>query len=75
MLKRDEDHLVEKYHILKQFAERGQSEQLIDAVLYSLSEQEAIEKMTPWFYARKLLRSNVGEDNILFGLAMGKVSE
>lgn len=71
ILQRDEENIVEKYQILKQFAERGQSEQLIDAVLYSFSDNQQIWKMRSWFHARKLLRSNVGEDNILFGLALG----
>ena len=45
ILERDEENIVEQYQILKQFSERGQSKQLIDAILYSFSANQQVTKM------------------------------
>lgn len=63
-------HIVGKYQIFKQFAQWWWTEQLIDACVYSLSQQKQMDLLWSWLHARQLLRSNVGEDNILFGLSL-----
>ncbi len=61
--------IVDQYKLLQWFAQQGRIEHLIDAVLYTF-EKEELTQADRWLHARKLLRTNVGEDNVLFNLAL-----
>ncbi len=64
-----EGSIVEQYKLLQQFAQWGPIEHLIDAVLYTF-EGRQLSYADRWLQARSLLRTNVGEDNVLFNLAL-----
>ena len=62
--------IVERYQILQQFSKRWIFDQLVDAMVYALSDQKQYSNTWWWFEAKRLLDTNVGVDNILFALAL-----